>query len=165
MRRPPFYIVLAVLIVSAITGPIIERNHYKDLKKREQDTVKSPIVNFGVDKLRGVPKIKKAELVTGEIVIGADYFRSFIAKVNNILGWNIPGFERVLDRGRREAIQRMRENAHGANCIVNTRIEMIRLNKNGRSNIGTSQCSIVAYGTAITYDMSSFQKGGSRRFR
>ena len=160
MRRRTLYVILSILVLifSAILGPMIERKHYRDIKRREQLLAGKPTVTFGVNKLRGLPPIKKAELVTGEIVIGADFFSCFIAKINKFFGWRLPGFERLLDRGRREAILRMKENAKDANIIVNTRIETTRVNKNASGDIGNSQCSIVAYGTAITYDWSSFSK-------
>ena len=60
-------------------------------------------------------------------------------------------FESVLDRGRREAILRMREKARYANFIINTRIESVMLNDvYGKESV--PQCAIIAYGTAVTYE-------------
>ena len=60
-------------------------------------------------------KIKKIELVTGECVISGDYFKNFVAGLKNLFGGRLTTFESVIDRGRREAILRMREKARGAN--------------------------------------------------
>ena len=97
-------------------------------------------------------KVKSAELVTGEVVISGDYFKNFVAALKNFFGGRLTTFESVLDRGRREAILRMREKAKGANLIVNTRIESVMLNDIYSGQGGVPQCAIIAYGTAITYE-------------
>ena len=96
-------------------------------------------------------KIKKIELVTGECVISGDYFKNFVASLKNLFGGRLTTFESVIDRGRREAILRMREKARGANFIVNARIESVMINDTyGQETV--PQCAIIAYGTAITYE-------------
>ena len=118
-------LLLILLAITYTTGCIIEKNHYN--------------------------KIKKIELVTGEVVISGDYFKNFVANLKSIFGGRLTTFESVLDRGRREAILRMREKARYANFIINTRIESVMLNDvYGKESV--PQCAIIAYGTAVTYE-------------
>jgi uncharacterized protein YbjQ (UPF0145 family) len=115
--------------------------------------IRKPIINFGTKKWKlGNKKIKKVELVTGEVVISGDYFKNFAAGLKNLFGGRLTSFESILDRGRREAILRMREKALGANCIINARIESVMLNNIYDSQNSVPQCAIIAYGTAITYE-------------
>ena len=141
-----------MLLLTYITGSIIEKRHFKKIKQREIALIRKPIVSYGVKKWTSKKKVKSAELVTGEVVISGDYFKNFVAALKNFFGGRLTTFESVLDRGRREAILRMREKAKGANLIVNTRIESVMLNDLYSGQGGVPQCAIIAYGTAITYE-------------
>lgn len=144
--------ILVILVITYITGSIIEKNHYRKIKQREIALFRRPCVNFGAKGWDINKKIKKVELVTGECVISGDYFKNFTAGLKNIFGGRLTSLESVIDRGRREAILRMREKAKYANFIVNTRIESVMLNDIYNSQNSIPQCAIIAYGTAITYE-------------
>ena len=143
--------ILSVLGFTYITGCIIEKNHYKKIKQREMALFKQQHINLSAKNWKIDKKVKKVELVTGEVVISGDYFKNFVASLKNIFGGRLTSFESVFDRGRREAILRMREKAKYANFIINTRIESVMLN-NVYSKESVPQCAIIAYGTAITYE-------------
>ncbi len=146
-------ILILLIIVGAtyVTGTIIEKRHYKDIIKREIALIKKPIINAGAKTWNSKKKIKKIELVTGEVVISGDYFKNFAATLKSFFGGRLTSFESVLDRGRREAILRMRENAKDANFIINAKIESVMINDYYTNN-SVPQCAIIAYGTAITYE-------------
>ena len=133
-------LLLIVLGVTFITGSIIEKKHFENI-----------IISFGAKKWTTNKKIKKIELVTGEVVISGDYFKNFVASLKNFFGGRLTPFESIMDRARREAILRMREKAQYANIIVNVRIESVMLSDlyNPQS---IPQCAIIAYGTAVTYE-------------
>ena len=101
-------LLLILLAITYTTGCIIEKNHYNKIKKREIALFRQPHVNFGAKNWKTNKKIKKIELVTGEVVISGDYFKNFVANLKSIFGGRLTTFESVLDRGRREAILRMR---------------------------------------------------------
>ena len=145
-------LILIALIVTYCIGTIIEKNHFKKIRKREIALIRKPIVTYGIKEWDTRKKIKKVELVTGEVVISGDYFKNFVASLKNFFGGRLTTFESILDRGRREAILRMREKARGANFIVNTRIESVMLNELYAQQDTIPQCAIIAYGTAITYE-------------
>lgn len=144
-------ILLIIVGVTYVTGTIIEKRHYKDIIKREIALIKKPIINAGAKTWNSKKKIKKIELVTGEVVISGDYFKNFAATLKSFFGGRLTSFESVLDRGRREAILRMREKAKDANFIINAKIESVMINDYYTNN-SVPQCAIIAYGTAITYE-------------
>lgn len=139
------------IIVTFITGTVVEKSHFNQIKKREIALIRKPIVNYGIKKWAPSRKVKSVQLVTGEVVISGDYFKNFVANMKNFFGGRLTTFESILDRGRREAVLRMREKAIGANLIVNTRIESIMVNDTSTGD-SIPQCAIIAYGTAITYE-------------
>lgn len=143
---------LVLLGLTFLTGTFIEKRHFENIKKREIALIKRPIINFGAKTWHTNRKIKKVELVTGEAVISGDYFKNFVASLKNIFGGRLTTFESILDRGRREALLRMREKARGANFIINARIESVMLNETYNAQESVPQCAIIAYGTAITYE-------------
>lgn len=146
-------IFLAILL--AVTwgiGRNIEKRHFHKIKQREIALIRNPIVSFGIKKWTSKRKIKSAELVTGEVVISADYFKWFVATIKTIFGGRLTTYESILDRARREAILRMREKARNANIIVNARVETVMYNKNYDGQQSIPMSAIIAYGTAITYE-------------
>lgn len=140
------------LVLCFSIGTIFEKQHYKKIKKREVALFKKPYINFS----KGVipnSNIKMAKLVTGEVVIACDRFKEFVHSLKTFFGGNVSVYESVLDRGKREALLRMREKACmlGADIILNTKLETSMLDpisKNGRM----PRISVIAYGTAIKYD-------------
>ena len=129
-------IAIALLIICYFTGRSREKKHYKSIREREE--------NVNVSK-----PVKNAKLVSASVVIGCDYFKVFLASLRNIFGGNVSAYESVLDRGRREAILRIRESAYrmNADLVMNIKIETVML-----SEQTMSQVCITAYGTAVEYD-------------
>jgi len=144
-------ILIICLIVCYITGSRIEKNHYKKIKARELALYKSPYLSFG-NAFSKSNKVKNSYLVSSSVVLGCDYFKAFLASLKNLFGGNVSVYESVLDRGRREALLRIREFAlaRKATAVINVKIETIMLDP-----LGTKQnpkVCITAYGTAIEYD-------------
>lgn len=122
--------------------------HYKSIREREVKLYKQPHINFSKNVNISQP-VKNAQLVSASVVIGCDYFKVFLASLRNIFGGNVSAYESVLDRGRREAILRIRESAYRmrADLVMNIKIETVML-----SEQTMSQVCITAYGTAVEYD-------------
>ena len=149
-----FSLIFTCLILSLCfsLGTIREKRHYKSIKKREVSLFKKPYINFSKEAISN-QKIKMARLVIGEVVLGCDRFKEFVYGLKTLFGGNVSVYESVLDRGKREALLRMREKALmiGADIVVNTKIETSMLDpmeKKGR----LPRVSVIAYGTAIKYD-------------
>jgi uncharacterized protein YbjQ (UPF0145 family) len=94
--------------------------------------------------------VADARLVSASVVISADYFKRLLASLRNIVGGRLRSYESLLDRARREAILRLKEQCPDANIIVNLRMETSSIGSTSRQN-GISCVEVVAYGTAITY--------------
>lgn len=60
-------------------------------------------------------------------------------------------YESLLERGRREALLRMKEDAiaWGAVQILNVHLETSSMNDESSANAGTVALEVIAYGTAI----------------
>ncbi len=141
-------IAIALLIICYFTGRSREKKHYKSIREREEKLYKQPNINFSKNVNVSKP-VKNAKLVSASVVIGCDYFKVFLASLRNIFGGNVSAYESVLDRGRREAILRIRESAYrmNADLVMNIKIETVML-----SEQTMSQVCITAYGTAVEYD-------------
>ncbi len=131
---------------------MIEKNHYKEIKGREISLYKAPCLSYGKSFARD-SRIKESHLVSASVVIGCDYFKAFLASLKNIFGGNVSAYESVLDRGRREAVLRMREYAYSkkANAVINLKIDTVLLDPPGSKNTNPKVC-VTAYGTAVKYD-------------
>lgn len=90
----------------------------------------------------------QGELVLGSVVIAQDYFKMVIARVLSIFGKNLTTYETLLERARREALVRMRTQAHakGYSHIYGLRFEVSNINQLG------SMVEAIAYGTAVIID-------------
>lgn len=127
-------------------GTVAEKNHYKSIKEREKKFLNMPAVT--IRKLEDESKIESANFVSGSVVVSVDYFKRILAALRNIVGGEVMSYETLLDRGRREAVLRMKESAFGADMIVNMRLETSTISgKSNRKAVGTVE--VIAYGTAI----------------
>ena len=70
--------------------------------------------------------------------------------LRKIFGGEVLSYETLIDRARREAVLRMKEEAEKADVILNLRIETSSIGQtaNKRNTIGSIEA--IAYGTAIT---------------
>jgi len=142
-------IVFLILIALGYSvGTMVEKKHYKSIEQREEAFLNMPAVTFRKPALDETA-VLKAELVAGSAVIAIDYFKRFLAGLRNIFGGNLKSYESLLDRARREAILRMKEQAGEAAIIVNVRIETSTIGKSKRKQKSTC-VEALAYGTALT---------------
>ncbi|MEM8593738.1 MAG: heavy metal-binding domain-containing protein [Pseudomonadota bacterium] len=143
------FITLMLFVCGYVFGRTAESRHYKSIFKREAQynnllTFASKMPNNDV-----LNNTQEAHLVYGSVVISVDYFKRFIAGLRNFFGGNLTTYETLLDRGRREAILRMKEDAlhHGANMIFNVKLETASISKGKGDSIGSIE--VYAYGTAL----------------
>lgn len=142
-------LLFSLIAIGYFAGSWAERKHYRSIVAREKEFLHLPAVT-----LRSVSspeEIEQARLVTGSAVISVDYFKRVLAGLRGLVGGRVKAYETLLDRARREAILRMKEQAPSADVIVNLRIETSSISKGGsrnnRNSVGTIEA--LAYGTAI----------------
>lgn len=141
-------IFLSLLISGYLFGQFFERRHYRSIIEREKNTLNFPLLT-----LKTAPSdLKRCDvaLVTGNVVVSVDYFKRFLAGLRAIVGGRVKSYESLVDRARREAILRMKEQAMagGALVVTNVRIETSSISKGQGKAIGSIE--VLAYGTAIS---------------
>ena len=150
-------VVFLILIGIAYgVGTALERAHYADIGRREREYVSFPAVTSkAIEDREG---ISHAQMVSGNVVISLDYFKRFLAGLRNIVGGRISSYETLLDRGRREAVLRMKSEAKkiGADMILNMRFERAGIGVVSNRRKGGIGCfEVLAYGTAVTFKKCS----------
>ncbi len=142
-----FVIILAVTYF--VGDVLIERKHYVSINAREKMFMKLPVVTS--KKLIEGLIVDKAWLTKGSVVISLNYFKRFLAGLRNIVGGRVKSYESLLDRGRREAILRMKSEAVDADIIINMRFETSTLGRSTRRKKGLGCIEVLAYGTALIF--------------
>ncbi len=139
---------LFLLALGYVAGSIAERRHYRSIEMREQELVSLPAVTL--------KEIQEDDAVTGRLVVGSvvvsiDYFKRALAILRNIFGGRVASYESLVDRARREAILRMKEEAAslGAYIVVNMRIEMSAIGQSANRKKQVGSVEAIAYGTAL----------------
>jgi len=129
-------------------GQYFERRHYRSIRKREAEFKNLLLIQTKIIPAAYFTK-HETFLVHGNVVISVDYFKRFVAGLRNIIGGRVTPYETLIDRARREAILRMKEEARaaGANAILNIKYEMCSIYKGRRNQIGSVEA--LAYGTAF----------------
>jgi uncharacterized protein YbjQ (UPF0145 family) len=145
--------VLVLLVVGYVTGMFLERRHFASIRAREQGLVAYPALTFDTASAReAVDAVDGgAELVMGSTVVSLDYFKRFVAGLRGIFGGRIASYESLLDRGRREALLRMREDAlaRGFGAVINIRLETSTLARAAGNGKGVAGIEVLAFGTAV----------------
>jgi uncharacterized protein YbjQ (UPF0145 family) len=150
---PAIYLLpILATIVFGFIGSYVERKHYAAIRSREAATAGLPII---VSKtLEAGRVVRDAHLVFTAVVISHDHFKRFLANLRSIFGGRIRSYDTLMDRARREALLRLKEQCPDASLIANLRLETSTLSKN-RGNRGVVAVEVIAYGTAIRYGDSS----------
>jgi uncharacterized protein YbjQ (UPF0145 family) len=139
-----------VLLAGAyLIGSRLERRHLADLRARERRHRHHPAMTLSTPP--DGAEVLEASLVAGNVVVSLDYFKRFLAGLRAIFGGRIRAYEPLLDRARREALLRMREDAieRDFDMVINVRLETSRLASAGADGKGTAGVEILAFGTAL----------------
>ncbi len=135
------------LIFFGFIGAYVERRHYAALRIREAATARLPIMTART--LETGRLVADARLVATEVMISHDYFKRFLAQLRNLFGGRIRSYDTLLDRARREALLRLKEQCPDASIIANLRLETLCVTTSRRNSIVGVE--LIAYGTAIRY--------------
>ncbi len=140
-------VVLLLLGLGFFVGRWHENRHYKAIHRREEEYLNVPALVT-----RTVPEdrpIAEAWLVSGTVVVSIDYFKRIAAAIRKLFGGEIRAYSSLLDRARREALLRMKDEGANAEAFHNVRIETSSISSGGRKTIGTVE--VLAYATAVRY--------------
>jgi len=139
---------LTLLGLGFWVGGSRERKHVKLLESRELARRDFPVLTLS--QLPPGWTVSSAGVVTGEVVVAFDYFKVVAAGLRALVGGRLISIESLLDRARREAIQRMIDSARGQgyDAIIRVRIESSSLGNPGQGK-PTGGVSMLAYGTGV----------------
>lgn len=143
---------LLLLLVGYLVGSSLETKHFASICEREAQFQSLPTITF--ETLPAGWRVESSTLATGNVVVSLDYFKRMLTGLRTLIGGRIRALEPLLDRGRREAILRMQQQAAemGYEAIINVRLETSQLDSSGRG--GIAGVEMLAYGTAIKFDRS-----------
>lgn len=141
-------VLITLLALGYGFGRYAESRHYASIREREKQLNSIPAIASRILPY-GNPCFN-SQLVAGNVVISVDYFKRFIAGLRNIVGGRVTSYESLLDRARREAILRMKEEAKKLNAemIFNIKLETSSIHKGQKNAVGSIE--VLAYGTALT---------------
>lgn len=124
-------------------GQAAEKRHYRKITAAEVKFNSLPAIASRYPPEQGS---YQQQLVVGSVVIAGDYFKTAMAGLVNFLGGSVVSYESLLDRGRREAVIRMKEQASALNAelIFNVKFETSSVGGRGPS------IEVLAYGTALS---------------
>ena len=142
---------LGLLVLGYVAGRRSEARHIADLRARERLTAWLPAVTL--KKVPGLDDAADAQLVAGSVVVGIDYFKRFVAGLRGLVGGRVDGYAILMDRGRREAILRMKEAAlaQGFDAVIRVRLETSTLASQAGNGNGTAGVEMLAYGTGVRW--------------
>lgn len=140
-------LLVVLLVIGYGFGSYREKKHFESIRERE-----ASLQNIMLFDSRFPPDMKRGsggEMVLGNVVISADYFKIFVAGLRKLVGGRLRSYETLLDRGRREAILRMKEEAQrlGAQQIFNVKFETSSISKGVENTLGSIE--VLVYGTAL----------------
>jgi uncharacterized protein YbjQ (UPF0145 family) len=128
------------IAIGLTVGRARERKHYRSLVEREKATGNLPI---RAESTIDAESVSDARMVTGSVVIANDYFKTAVGTIKGYFGGRLNSYESLMDRGRREAILRLKEGAisWGAREVVHLRLEASSIDGHG--------VEVFAFATAI----------------
>ncbi len=150
MENLPYFIYfLFFLCLGYFAGTAIEKAHYQHIEARER--VYSKLAAVTSKKIEDENQILQAQMVSASVVISLDYFKRFLAGLRKIVGGRIKSYETLLDRGRREAVLRLKKKALDveADIILNLRFETSGIGQVTRKKGSVGSFEVLAYGTAV----------------
>jgi len=141
-------IFLTLMFAGYYYGGHRERTHIQSIQRREKLYLNLPHKNFG--KKEVFEGGQTGQVFYGSVVVGQDYFKSFLFGLRNLFGGEATAYVTLLDRARREALLRLKRRAKewGAEQIVNLRYETSTVTSN-KGNEKNGSIEVLVYGTGI----------------
>lgn len=121
----------------------LEKRHLKEIAAQEEKLSNIHLNNIK----RNHDHTSDGVMVVGSVVIAHDYVRGFLIFWRKLVGGNISYYDRLVVKGRRVAITRLKEEAkiRGMSAVVGVRFCTTSLTNKKR----VKGVEVVAYGTAV----------------
>ncbi len=140
--------IIALPVLGFVCGSVAESRHYRSIRERESRWLDKPALTCRTP-LDDSRTVARAEMAVGSVVVSVDYFKRILAQLRLFFGGELGAYASLVDRGKREAILRMREACPNADAYLNVRLQTSSLSRGERQMLGSVE--VVAYGTAVTY--------------
>lgn len=136
---------LIYIALGWLTATWLERQHFKKIEQRERALAHITISMSDPKKMQS----GLGAMHMGSTVVAHDLFRRLIITLKLLFGGNVRHYERLVDRGRREAILRLKEeaSASGASEIQNVRLQTTNIKSGGI----VRAVEVLAYGTSVSH--------------
>lgn len=133
-------IFISLFAIGWYFGRRAEHKHLQQLKATE-----AALSYIRLGTLRFETREQPGQLISASVVISHDYFKWVWSQIHNFFGGQLTTYESLLQRARREAIVRLKQQAQalGAAEILAVRLASSDLGEQG------GMVEVVAYGTAI----------------
>ena len=141
-----------LIVIGFTIGKVVERRHFADLARREAQL--GPMLVTDVRSYApGVMASPQPQMVVVEVVVAADYFKTFVAALKKIVGGELRTYENIARRARAEALLRLKETAKGAgfNALCNLRMDsadVIGKKQQGQDKAQAAMVGVIASATA-----------------
>ena len=98
------------------------------------------------DSVEGKRVVQYFGIVSGDAIVGANMFRDFFAKIRDVVGGRVGGYENALQGAKQAAIDDMVEQAQklGANAVIGVDLDY--------ETVGDTMLMVSANGTAVRLD-------------
>ena len=161
--EPVIGLIIVAMVLLLTVGPwlisIIATFVYQPSKKKKLLVREARFAATGdtlttLKKPFGDKPIKEFSLVSANVVMSPSWVQMWIGSIITIFGGEINVFTKIVDWARREAKQRLREQAAdaGYDAVINVRFETTVMSRTRGGKDRTSGVEILAYGTAIKYE-------------
>ena len=138
---------LILLLLGYVAGKWAEKRHYRSIQAREQKFLHVPVMTAKT--LDDPRSVQESTLALGSVVVSVDYYKRFLSSFRKVFGGELRSYSALIDRGRREALLRMRETCPNADLFLNCRLETASISKGKGKTTGCVE--VLAYATAITF--------------
>ena len=141
------FISLGPILIGGLVGWIQEKKHFEELDRREGATAGFPLSDLALPP-PGL-EVEGGELVEGSVVIAADYFKNFKARFRKLIGGEFHGLQAMQERGKREAILRMKESAMARGAVAVCNVRVVTSTIAGKKPDSVAGAEVLASGTAL----------------
>lgn len=145
------YLIFSMSLLLFMLISNFKKNYVYNLEMRERRYEDMPVYN--IPKAINNNNVKFSRLIVGSAVFTLDFGRRFHAYLDYVSGGKLRYYEELIEVGRREAIQKIKEQAIGYNYITNIKFSTNNIGKPSHRKYSQGIIEVVATGTAIkTYD-------------
>lgn len=140
----PLLFTVVPLLFSWIFGNIYQKKKQEELEVR--------VESFGTDNLTTLKspptQVSASGLLTANIIMSVSWWQKLVGGIKTIFGGQVQTWDGILAWARKEAMQRLREQAkaEGFDNVINVRLETSEIQSSKGRN---TAIEILAYGTGI----------------